>query len=294
MRLTRYRLSTHHAGVFFKAAIVADLHDRPYEKILPILRDEKPDLILIPGDLTERLDLPPDLPEGKDTRRTPPPKRTRPGLSLLKACAAIAPTYYSFGNHEIGACHGTIYKAKLAGETIPPFAIHPHWAQIIRESGATPVDHVPLTVVLPPACDPVASGDPESDTATVTMASLGSGLLRTDWIPDLDSLDTFCKTPGFKLLLCHHPEYYDRYLRDTDIDLIISGHAHGGQWRMFGRGIYAPDQPLFPKYTSGVHEGRLVISRGVANSVPLIPRFFNPCEVVVVEIRSTRNVSEGS
>jgi predicted MPP superfamily phosphohydrolase len=66
--------------------------------------------------------------------------------------------------------------------------------------------------------------------------------------------------------------------------MIVSGHAHGGQWRVFGRGVYAPDQHLFPKYTSGVHEGRLVISRGVANTVSPIPRFFNRREGVVVSV----------
>ena len=73
-----------------------------------------------------------------------------------------------------------------------------------------------------------------------------------------------------------------------DIDLTVSGHAHGGQWRFLGRGVYAPDQGLFPKYTSGLHENRLVISRGVANSVPLVPRFFNPCEVVTVTVESEK------
>ena len=97
-------------------------------------------------------------------------------------------------------------------------------------------------------------------------------------------------TPGYHLLLCHHPEYFDRYLRDYPIDLTVSGHAHGGQWRVFGRGVYAPDQGLFPKYTSGLHEDRLVISRGVANTVPFAPRLFNPCEVVTVEVNGTCNM----
>jgi predicted MPP superfamily phosphohydrolase len=101
-------------------------------------------------------------------------------------------------------------------------------------------------------------------------------------------MEDFASLPGYKLLMSHHPEYYARYLRPYDIDLIVSGHAHGGQWRIFGRGVYAPDQGLFPAYTSGLHEGRLIISRGVANSVPLVPRFFNPCEVVTVTVESEK------
>ena len=85
-------------------------------------------------------------------------------------------------------------------------------------------------------------------------------------------------------LLCHHPEYWPRYVRDLPVDLTLSGHAHGGQIRLFGQGLFAPGQGLFPRYTSGVHEGRLVISRGLANTTR-IPRLFNPTELVCVHLQ---------
>ncbi len=266
MRLTRYRLPTRHAGVSFKAAIVADLHDRSYERILPLLQAAHPDLILLPGDITERLDRVTGQPDpahpGKICETV-----ERTGLGLLAACAALAPTYYAFGNHEVAGCHGTIYKTKLAGgAALPPFRMADHWRALIAASGVCHLDEGFVR------------------TGNLVIGGLGSGLINPGWVPKLDWIADFAATPGYKLLLCHHPEYFDRYLRPYDIDLIVSGHAHGGQWRIFGRGVYAPDQPLFPKYTSGVHEGRLVISRGVSNSAPLIPRFFNPCEVVIVEV----------
>lgn len=254
MKTTRYALHTTKPGISFKACIVADLHDRPYDAILPILKRESPDLILIPGDLSEALDRP-----STDV--------SRPGLGLLAACAAIAPTFYSLGNHEIGGCHGRIYKAKLAGAgELPPFVLRDEWREVIEKSGATLLDE---SFVL---------------WNGLVIGGLGSGLLNPGWVPDISWLDAYTQTPGYKLLLCHHPEYFDRYLRPYDIDLTVSGHAHGGQWRIFGRGVYAPDQHLFPKYTSGVHEDRLVISRGVCNTFPLIPRFFNPREVVTVTV----------
>jgi len=86
-----------------------------------------------------------------------------------------------------------------------------------------------------------------------------------------------------KILLSHHPEYYAQYIKATKIDLTVSGHAHGGQWRFFGQGIFAPGQGFFPKYTAGVHDDRLIISRGLGNPHP-IPRFNNPPELVIVEI----------
>ena len=253
MRNTRYQLTTHHP-VSFKACVVADLHDHGYRQILPILKAERPDLILIPGDLTETL-------------REELDPSARPGLSLLGECAALAPTFYTFGNHEIGGCHGRIRKAKRSATPLS-FSLFPVWREIIAATGAT--------LLL----------DEHIEWNGVTIGALGSGLLNPGKIPDFSMLEDFTAQDGYKLLLCHHPEYYDRYLRPYPIDLTVSGHAHGGQWRFFGRGVYAPDQGLFPKYTAGMHENRLIISRGVANSVAGIPRIFNPFEVVTVEVNA--------
>lgn len=254
MRTTRYHLTTHHPNVRFTAAIVADLHDHSYREILPILAREVPDIILIPGDLTEWL-------------RDDPTTALRPGLGLLREAAAIAPTFYSLGNHEIGACHRHIRHAAH----IPPQdrAVSPAFREFIAASGATLLDDSWVT------------------WNGITVGGIGSGLWDPRNRPDIERIRAFDACRGYKLLLCHHPEYYPRHLQDTDIDLIVSGHAHGGQWRIFGRGVYAPDQPLFPRYTSGVHDGRLVISRGTANTVRPIPRFFNPREVVLVTVEGT-------
>ena len=74
---------------------------------------------------------------------------------------------------------------------------------------------------------------------------------------------------GFRILLAHRPERAERY-REAAPDLILSGHAHGGQFRIFGRGVYAPNQGLFPKYTSGKYQlnekTALIVSRGIGKS----------------------------
>ena len=253
MKITRYHLQTSQPNVNFTAAVVADLHDFPYTHILDMLRREKPDCICIPGDLSENLERP--MGEVK-----------RPGLGFLKEAARIAPTFYSFGNHETGACHSNLRNpSKLSPDRIP---IHPTWREYITSTGAVLLDEGWTT------------------WQGIAIGGLGSGLLNPGRKPRYEWLEDFSKNAGYKLLLCHHPEYFDRYLRDYPIDLFVSGHAHGGQWRVFGRGVYAPDQHLFPTYTSGVHEDRLVISRGVVNSVPVIPRFFNPCELVMITVNS--------
>lgn len=265
MKITHYRLTTPRADVSFRAAIVADLHDHPCPTLPDLLRGEHPDLILIPGDLCERLNTV-SVPDPT----SPPP---RPGLDMLRICASIAPTFYALGNHEVGGTHGALRRARRTGKPIPPFAMAPCRLEAIQKSGATLLEDDFVTIR-------------DGRLAGLTIGGLGTGLLHTDACPRLDHLEPFAAAEGYKILLCHHPEYYNAYLRPYDIDLVVSGHAHGGQWRLFGRGVYAPDQGLFPRYTSGVHEGRLVISRGVVNSVPPIPRFFNRCELVIVEVTS--------
>ena len=90
---------------------------------------------------------------------------------------------------------------------------------------------------------------------------------------------------GFRLLLCHHPEWYPRYLRGSGIDLTVSGHAHGGQVQLFGHGLYAPDQWFFPRWTNGFYEdGHLLVSRGMTNTRPEIPRLNNPCELLLLTL----------
>ena len=108
---------------------------------------------------------------------------------------------------------------------------------------------------------------------------------------DSSWLDDFAGEDGYKILLCHHPEYWslrEPMLRDKRIDLVLSGHAHGGQWRILGRGVYAPGQGILPKYTSGVHYGpygSLIVSRGLDNPYRKLPRWGNPCEVIFIHFQ---------
>ena len=95
-------------------------------------------------------------------------------------------------------------------------------------------------------------------------------------------LTDFAALPGYHILLSHHPEYFP--FIPQSIELILSGHAHGGQWRVLGRGVYAPGQGFWPKWTSGIIDGRMVVSRGLANTAKL-PRINNPTEIVYMEKR---------
>ncbi|MBO4220403.1 MAG: metallophosphoesterase [Clostridia bacterium] len=170
-------------------------------------------------------------------------------FDFIRSASEIAPTFFSFGNHDTHS-ESVLDKA--------------------RELGLSILD------------------DSFVDVDGVRIGGLSSGIRegkhhaeRTP-PPNTGWLEEFCGFKGMKILLNHHPEYYIRYLRDLNIDLVVSGHAHGGQWRFFGRGVYAPGQGIFPRYTAGVEDGRLVISRGMANRASLIPRINNRPELVII------------
>ncbi len=90
------------------------------------------------------------------------------------------------------------------------------------------------------------------------------------------------------MLLVHRPENYADY-RKYAFDLVLCGHAHGGQWRIPGilNGLYAPSQGLFPKYAGGYYNEEsvpMIVSRGLARESTIVPRFYNPPELVIVDL----------
>lgn len=91
------------------------------------------------------------------------------------------------------------------------------------------------------------------------------------------------------VLLSHRPEQVKRY-EAYPFDLILSGHAHGGQFRLPGliNGLYSPQQGFFPKYAGGEYEldnhSTMIVSRGLMVEHQQFPRIFNPPEIVVVDI----------
>ncbi|MDY2581971.1 MAG: metallophosphoesterase [Clostridium perfringens] len=93
---------------------------------------------------------------------------------------------------------------------------------------------------------------------------------------------------GLKIVLSHYPELFEAEYSKYDFHIMFSGHAHGGQFRIpiVKRGLIAPGQGIFPKYTEGMHgnKNKLIISRGLGNSTK-ITRLFNRPEIVKVKIK---------
>ena len=96
------------------------------------------------------------------------------------------------------------------------------------------------------------------------------------------------ESDGYTILLSHRPELFDLYV-ETEMDLVFSGHAHGGQFRLpFIGGLVAPNQGFFPEYDAGQfaeNTTSMIVSRGIGNSIIPI-RFNNRPEIVIVKLKT--------
>lgn len=245
MKITRY-----HFDLNYKIAILSDVHNKPFD--LTVLENEKVDLILIPGDIcSEHLSEEAWEHADKD-KRSIIWKSPDIALNLFQELPNIAPTFYSIGNHES------------------------RWNEfdkkIVRESGTVLLDNEYYRFK-----DMVIGGISSipkelKENSDNTYINIMEGIIGK-----------MKKEEGKKIPLLHEPQLYDKYrLQEQPIDLVVSGHAHGGQWRFFNQGVFAPGQGIFPKYTKGFYNGNLLVSAGMTNTAP-IPRFFNPTEIVIVE-----------
>lgn len=172
-------------------------------------------------------------------------------IEYVKQAKDIAPIYFVAGNHEQ---YSNVYN-KLKKR--------------LEELGVIVIDDKRQVIV--------------KDRDKVTILGVKDGTYFVDKIRLLKNKDD-----KFTILLSHRPEYFNLYSNEN-IDLVFSGHAHGGQFRLpFIGGLYAPGQGLFPKYTSGIYRKNntsMVVSRGLGNSgFPL--RLFNRPELVVVTLQN--------
>jgi len=236
--VTRYSIDK---GMNMTAAIVADIHKADCSWVSDLIEEEKPDMVLAPGDFGGSH----ICGEGRIEKVFPEPESV---LEFLERARKVAPVFVSRGNNDF--CWDGWDFAKLAQMGIT-----------VLENSWVEFQGMHIGGLVPPM----------------------SKAERTIGIPDRKWIEEFSNLEGVKLLLCHQPEFYERYIKDLDVDIIVSGHAHGGQIRIGDRGLYARGQGWFPKYTSGVFDDRLVISRGIGNNA-LIPRVNNRPELVLLRI----------
>lgn len=256
---TKYKLSAPLKHTC-KIALVSDIHEFPGDTVIKMLREECPDVICIPGDTFERHGYGENL-DKCDTSLASrivcslihkadrligdrSNKDTSPeyAYSFLLKASEIAPIVMSLGNHEL----------YLTEEDL----------SVLNKAGVYLLE------------------DSMVEVKGILFGGLSSKQ-KTGKI-DTDFLSSFSSRPQYKILLCHHPEYFPE-IKPYEIPLILSGHCHGGQIRLFGRGVFGPGQGLFPRYHHGMYEKRLVVSSGCSNTAA-IPRFGNPAEVVFLQL----------
>ncbi|MBQ8001789.1 MAG: metallophosphoesterase [Ruminococcus sp.] len=184
-------------------------------------------------------------------------------LNFVKKAVEIAPCYYVTGNHEMRVPDA--FATLLAG---------------LEEAGVTVLRNQSLE--LEKDGDTITLLGVDDPDFTYMSYSLGQDSVVDSTLKEITPEDE----SEFTLLLSHRPELFDVY-EDNNIDLVLSGHAHGGQFRLpFVGGLYAPHQGVLPEYDSGLYSDNgtnLIVSRGIGNSLfPL--RLFNPPEVILVEL----------
>ena len=183
--------------------------------------------------------------------------KLKPATEFIKEAIKLAPVYYVAGNHE---SYNNIYKE-----------VKPN----LEALGVTVLDNKKVSI--------------NKDDSIIDII----GLLDPEFYDDKEitlkkHLNSFANPDNFTILLSHRPSFLEEYSK-TNIDLVFSGHAHGGQIRLpLIGGLLAPDQGLFPKYTSGLHtkdQTSMVVSRGLGNSLFPI-RLFNKPEIVSITLES--------
>ena len=185
-------------------------------------------------------------------------------LCFAQESVRIAPTYYVTGNHEATCSQYGDLKAGLEEAGV-----------IVLEDEAISLERGGETIALLGLADPdfMVKGDMFGEVPAMVSTKL-KNLIGDE--------------SGYTILLSHRPELFETYV-DGGIDLVFSGHVHGGQFRLpFIGGLVAPNQGLFPKYDAGLYTDggtSMVVSRGIGNSI--IPfRFNNRPEIVLVELNA--------
>lgn len=238
----------------FRIAQISDLHNTEFgkdnAKLLAALEQTNPDIIVLTGDII-------------DSRRT--------DISIVANLApkltAIAPTYFVTGNHE-GRLDTAQYK---------------EFTDALKNSGVVVLQNEVVTVI---------RGD-----ESITLVGVEDPRRDIEWENDegrfermeqkLKALSDEYKN-SYSILLSHRPDMLDVYA-EADVDLVLSGHMHGGQFRIpFIGGLYAPSHGFFPEYDAGYYSKgstEMIISRGLGNS--LFPfRINNRPEIVVIELET--------
>ena len=239
----------------FRIVLVSDLHEHQFgrdnEKLAEKIREQSPDLIIIDGDMINGDS------ENADT-----------AVELVRALKETAPVYYSFGNHE--------YSYMEAG--------HEDLTEELEAARAVVLNYQSIDI--------------DVKGNQIRLGGLYEYGFETGMQSEEENeraipyLEEYADTDRYLIMCAHRPEsFYPWDMADQwGIDLVLSGHLHGGQVIIPGvGGLYNSLDGFFPKFDYGQYklgDSDMVITRGLGSNPKMLPRFNNPPEIAVVEVEA--------
>ena len=243
--VTEYEVFSERIRKPLKIALVTDLHERRAIDILNLLRAQNPDLTVVAGDTLERY---------RERYQSTVKRRFNPIRWLIVNIIYYVNLFFMLLRPKRSKPDTKNAEEELMCED----------REFFRNNGIHCLDN-------------------EEAEAVVNSNFMLIGGLSDEY--DEEWLSSFAQKDELRLLLCHNPNYYETLkINDTDIDLIVSGHNHGGQIRIFSMGVAGAGGKLFPKYDKGIYDGRMVVSAGCSNTAA-IPRINNPRELVIIHLK---------
>ena len=249
-----YEFTTEKVTQEVTLVVLSDLHDHEFgsrnEELVKKTAEQHPDLILLDGDF---------LNEDSENGNIP--------CELIESLVEVAPVYFALGNHELSYIEND----------------HPELIQQLQEAGAILLDkeYADLKV----GENALRLGG-MYDYAFATGSNIASESPEDVRI----FLEGFQNTDCLKIMMSHRPDsfIFGDAASYWDIDLVISGHNHGGQVVVpFLGGLYGGDQGWFPEYVHGMYQKdgmNLFVTSGLGSHDQILKRFNNPPEIAVLKI----------
>ena len=234
---------------------ISDLHCKEYgkdnERLFKAIDSLKAEAALVPGDIITAI----------------PGESTKAAVSFVSKLNKRMPIYYSMGNHE--------YRAKIHKKTYGD--MYDDYIKALSDEDIKILDN-----------EAVDLGD-----INIYALTIDKRLYKRFKVQNMEKeyieseIGKIKNDKAFNILLAHNPDYFDNYA-DYGADLTLSGHVHGGLYRVFGKGLFSPRIAFFPKYDGGVFkkgDKTMIVSRGLGNhSFP--HRFFNPGELILIHLKT--------
>ena len=262
LKIVPYSVNAEGITQAIRIALVTDLHSCDYgdgqRDLLDVLDAQAPDLVLLGGDIFDD-----ELPDDNT-------------LAFLQGIGGRYPSYYVTGNHE--------YRSGKDGFARKMAALE-KWG-IVRLSGEMATVNIKGSRLNICGVDDAYAWRHESPYLEHPEGSFEAQIAKGGALP---------KNGAYTILLIHRPEYLDVYSQ-YDFNLVLSGHTHGGMWRIPGvlNGLYAnsfyehsPNHGLFPALAGGQYEQNgttMIVSRGLARESTRVPRIYNRPELVIIDL----------